>query len=114
MSIVIPESRFQQQLRATLARAPLARSAGCVTGPGRSGAIAAVYASHILGIPFVPFGQPGPAPVLVVDTAQQSGRTMRRAIKRYERLGLPAAGVVAFHEPPRVRFWYEQIGGATC
>ena len=26
----------------------------CVTGPGRSGAIASVYASHILKIPFLP------------------------------------------------------------
>lgn len=113
MSIVIPEPHFHQQLRAKLAVAPAASSAGCVTGPGRSGAIAAVYASHILGIPFVPFGQPGPGPVLVVDTAQQSGQTMRRAIRRYERLGLDAAGVVAFNEPPRVRFWYEQTGGAA-
>lgn len=78
-----------------------------VTGPGRSGAIAAVYASHMLGIPFLPFGQPGPHPLLIVDTARKSGATLRKAVRRYDAMGVPSGALAVFHEPPRVRFWYE-------
>ena len=87
-------------------------AAGAVTGPGRSGAVAGVYASHLMGIPFIPFGQPCPdklRPLLIVDTARKSGRTLRKAERRYG-----GACVVAwvFDEPPRIRFWYE-IGHRT-
>jgi hypothetical protein len=81
---------------------------GWVTGPGRSGAIAAVYASHLLSIPFVPYGSSAPiglGSVLIVDTARQSGRTLRKAERRYE-AAQPIVWV-AFEEPPRVAFWYE-------
>jgi adenine/guanine phosphoribosyltransferase-like PRPP-binding protein len=111
----IAEPEFAAALRAALERAIVAGTARSVTGPGRSGAIAAVYASHMLGIPFLPFGQEGPAPVLVIDTAAKTGRTLRRAVRRYERMGLPAAALAVFDESPgeagdrgcRVRFWYE-------
>lgn len=77
-----------------------------VTGPGRSGAVASVIASHYLGIPFLPYGTKvsGKPRVLVVDTAMQSGRTIRKACRRYETDDF----VFAFNEPPRVKFWYEK------
>ncbi len=81
---------------------------GCVTGPGRSGAVASVYASHLTGLPWVPFGTRVPEslwPVLIVDTAAKSGRTLRRAIKLH---GPSASGVAVYSEPPRLRFWYER------
>jgi adenine/guanine phosphoribosyltransferase-like PRPP-binding protein len=76
-----------------------------VTGPGRSGAIAAVYASHYLGIPFVPYRHKSHGTALIVDTAMQSGRTIRKAQRLYGN----ADAIVMFHEPPRVRFWYEEL-----
>lgn len=79
---------------------------GCVTGPGRSGAIAAVYASHFLSIPFIPYGVDIPdklLPVLVVDTARKTGKTIRKACRQAD----TPFHVVAFAEPPRVKFWYE-------
>lgn len=82
-----------------------------VTGPGRSGAVAAVYVSHATGLPFVPFGQRGPAPVLVVDTTAKSGRTMRAALRRVERLSGDAAPVLIIPPKPgeRLKFWYEAL-----
>lgn len=80
-----------------------------VTGPGRSGAIAAVYASHILGIPFIPEGCVSarvPYPLLVIDTARASGATLRRATKRAEQFGTVWT-LAVYEEPPRVGFWYE-------
>ena len=79
-----------------------------VTGPGRSGAIAAVYASHILRIPFVPQGSMPPESclrLLVIDTATESGATLRKMTRKYARFS-PIVEAV-FHEPPRVAFWYE-------
>lgn len=76
-----------------------------VTGPGRSGAIASVYASHFLGIPFVPYKFQRGENVLVVDTAVASGRTLRKASRYYHN----APYVFAFHQPPRVKFWYERL-----
>ena len=79
----------------------------CVTGPGRSGAIASVYASHILGIPWIPAGQPIPVhlqPVLVIDTAIKSGASLRKLGRR---CGEPCIQMAVYEEPPRVVFWYE-------
>lgn len=86
-----------------------------VTGPGRSGAIAAVYVSHLARLPFVPFAKqlfvsnPSLAPVLVVDTAEKTGRTIRRSVKVLRDSGIHADSIVFYREPPRVHFWYEQI-----
>lgn len=80
----------------------------CVTGPGRSGALAAIYASHILGIPFLPYGGKPPPQLprlLLIDTARQTGKTIRKAQRKYE--GHVVATVVVYEEPPRVSFWYE-------
>jgi hypothetical protein len=76
-----------------------------VTGPGRSGAVAAVYASHYLGIPFVPYKHKSHGDALIVDTAAMSGRTIRKASREYG----GADYIVMFNEPPRVRFWYEEL-----
>lgn len=47
---IVSEHEFAERLRSLLTD-PLFGEAGWVTGPGRSGAVASVYASHILGIP---------------------------------------------------------------
>lgn len=79
-----------------------------VTGPGRSGAIAAVYASHILGVPFIPYGGnpvPGSGRFLIIDTATESGKTLNKAHRLYLRY-TPLVRAI-YKEPPRVYFWYE-------
>jgi hypothetical protein len=102
MCRIVSESEFAIAIRAAL----LGVECDCVTGPGRSGAVAAVYASHILGVPFLPAGTQPPANLprlLIIDTATESGRTLRKMSRKY-----PDAQVIAvYHEPPRVAFWYE-------
>jgi len=100
---IISERGFDVELRAKLKNV----KAKMVVGPGRSGAIASVYASHILGIPFLPYGQPCPdhlRPLLIVDTARKSGATLRKAERRY---GGECIVIHVYDEPPRLRFWYE-------
>jgi len=90
-----------------------------VTGPGRSGAIASVYASHLWGAAFLPFGEIADCPpgdILVVDTAQNTGKTLRKAAKRY-----PGSRQVAFYREGeagtgcRIHFWYEGcVNGPGC
>lgn len=106
---VISEPEFAERLRYMISETPDALDCTWVTGPGRSGAIASVYASHILGIPFVPYkGGFGPGPaVLLVDTARESGATMRKAQWYYTQRFHSPVIVIAFEEPPRVAFWYE-------
>lgn len=101
--IIITESEFREVFIRELQEAPYA---DYVTGPGRSGAIAAVYASHYLGIPFVPYKHKieGARP-LIVDTASESGRTIKKASKYYD----DAPFIFAYMEPPRVKFWYEEL-----
>ena len=104
----VPEPEFAQRIRAALDGLP--EDIGAVTGPGRSGAVAAVYASHILGVPFIPFGQPSPPELgrmLIVDTAIQSGRTLRKAAGKYGEANPHILAVYA--EPPRITFWYEAM-----
>lgn len=104
---LVTEEEFNNALRTALERLDLS-SIGSVTGPGRSGAVASVYASHMLGIPFIPYGSRVPShlgSLLIVDTAMESGRTMRKAERRY-RDALPVL-LAVYHEPPRVYFWYE-------
>ena len=103
---IVTEAEFAARIAAITDETP--EACGWVTGPGRSGAIAAVYASHLLGIPFVPYGSfaaPSLGRVLIVDTARESGRTLRKAERRYEERD-PFIWV-GFEEPPRVAFWYE-------
>ena len=106
MSRVICESEFSQRIAQIIGEVP--DDCGWVTGPGRSGALASVYASHLLHIPFVPYGSAAPlnlGRVLIVDTARESGSTLRKAERRY-RDHDPFIWV-GFEEPPRVSFWYE-------
>ena len=110
MSRIISEPEFAVRLRNALEDHwhPVLRS---TTGPGRSGAIASVYASHLLGIPWIPTGEPVPArllPVLVIDTARKTGASLRKAARR---TGAPEDKifvVALYEEPPRLRFWYEK------
>ena len=100
---IVSETEFSDAIRMRL----LGVKARAVVGPGRSGAVASVYASHILGIPFIPYGTECPEhlrPLLIVDTARKSGATLRKAERRY---GGDCVVVHVFDEPPRLRFWYE-------
>lgn len=100
---IVSEAEFSGAIRLRL----LGVQARAVVGPGRSGAVASVYASHILGIPFIPYGTECPEhlrPLLIVDTARKSGATLRKAERRY---GGDCVVVHVFDEPPRLRFWYE-------
>jgi hypothetical protein len=103
---VVSEDEFRQRMRDVLAAAD--PRIGSVTGPGRSGAVAAVYASHMLGVPFIPYGVAAPlhlGRLLIIDTARETGATLRKAERRYREAD-PVI-MVAFEEPPRVAFWYE-------
>lgn len=103
---VVSEMEFRDIFEEALGVVP--DSVGFVTGPGRSGAVAAVYASHLLGIPFVPYGSTAPVHLgraLIVDTATETGKTLRKAERRYR--DADPVVVYAFKEPPRVAFWYE-------
>lgn len=105
---IVSEQEFHAKASAILSAETDDLDIGCVTGPGRSGAVAAVYASHLLGIPFIPYGSKAPTHLgrlLIVDTAMESGATMRKAARRYAYADpLPIA---LYQEPPRVAFWYE-------
>jgi adenine/guanine phosphoribosyltransferase-like PRPP-binding protein len=104
MCKVICEEEFRTKLYHLLTGLTAIKS---VSGPGRSGAIAAVYTSHYLGVPFIPYGQRVPhtlRPHLVVDTAVYSGATLRKATRKMS--ADIALGV--YSEPPRVKFWYER------
>lgn len=107
---LVTESMFRARLREVLDADQYDLFwANGVTGPGRSGAVAAVYFSHQLGIPFLPYGLPCPdalRPLLIVDTAKQSGATLRKAAAKYSD-GLTITKYL-FDEPPRVMFWYER------
>lgn len=101
---IVPEAEFAARLSKTLDGV----CAGCVLGPGRSGAVASVYASHILSIPFLPAGSVIPAelfPLLIIDTARESGATLRKFARRYS-YASPVV-IAVYEEPPRVAFWYE-------
>ncbi len=103
---IVSEAEFDIKLRYILSCHDL-EDIGAVTGPGRSGAVAAVYTSHLIGVPFIPYGSQCPEKfrLLIIDTARQSGATMRKAERRYSYAN--PLSLVCFEEPPRVAFWYE-------
>ena len=106
MRIITPDE-FDVSIRDHLSAGDFS-AVGAVTGPGRSGAVASVYASHILGVPFVPYRCPAPkhlGRLLIIDTARESGRTLRKAERLYKENDPIVLAV--FEEPPRVAFWYE-------
>ena len=103
---IITESEFRIRLINKLSELQI--KPNCVTGPGRSGAIASVYASHLLRIPFIPYGTKIPEklkPALVIDTAIKTGYTLRKAARKAEATLMLAL----FEEPPLVQFWYESV-----
>jgi len=105
---VVSEQEFRRRITAELAK-DIYLAVGAVTGPGRSGAIAAVYASRLLRVPFIPYGQPCPADLgrmLVIDTAIESGATLKKATRRYA-YAHPIS-LALYQELPRVCFWYER------
>lgn len=99
----ITEEQFHQRIQAL---GHLRGKFKTVTGPGRSGAIAAVYASYFLSIPFVPYGKLPEAckPILIIDTASFTGKTLRKAVRR---LGGGVTSVALYHDTPIKHFWYE-------
>lgn len=103
---IIPEEEFRLKLYKLLDKIK-EHQFRSVSGLGRSGAIAAVYASHYLHIPFIPHGQlirDQLQPHLIIDTATESGKTLRKAVGKAGTLH----GYAVFTEPPRVKFWYEK------
>ena len=107
MSKIISEIEFRDRLMSALNGLV---GFDYVTGPGRSGAIASAYASHFMGIPFVPYKCKIPdSQVLIVDTAIQSGRTLRKASRYYNDGVNDGPYLYVFQEPPRLRFWYEEL-----
>lgn len=105
--IIIGEQRFNDDIVSQLAKC--AGQVRSVTGPGRSGAIAAVYASYILKVPFIPYGQRCPdnlKPILVIDTARKTGKTIRSAERKYD----TKFSLCLYDETEqRFHFWYERI-----
>ena len=100
---IISEQEFADRLDRLVKSRPDLGQFKFVTGPGRSGAIASVYASHALGIPFLPYGSKVGGEVLVIDTVTKSGRTLRKAERRYG-----GTGVALFDgSSERHVFWYE-------
>jgi adenine/guanine phosphoribosyltransferase-like PRPP-binding protein len=106
--IVVSEAEFSKMVGDALTG--VARP-DFIVGPGRSGAVAAVYVSYRLHCPFVPFGHPGGAKgssVLIVDTVSMSGRTIRRAAAKYERMGFAVSTLtIVPQNQKRHHFWYE-------
>jgi hypothetical protein len=103
----ISEPMFRDRLCKKLDEVDLSE-VGSVIGPGRSGAIAAVYASHMLGVPFIPYGASIPSHLgrlLIIDTARESGATLRKMERKFE--GFRPIVIAVYEEPPRVTFWYE-------
>lgn len=102
----ISEKEFRERLEEKLTG--LRGKYKSVSGPGRSGAIASVYASHFLRVPWVPCVKivaKELQPVLVIDTAMETGKTLKKAVRR---VGTPAPPCYVYFEPPRVKFWYEK------
>lgn len=83
-----------------------------VTGPGRSGAVASVYASHYLGLNFKPHkagNYDKDTKVLIVDTVEYTGKTLRKAEAWYKKRGLEVVVVFAVKETRGhyYKMWYE-------
>lgn len=101
----------EQEFRAVLYQKlePFRGKVKSVIGPGRSGAVASVYASHYLGVQWLPANMrnipDALRPVLVVDTACRTGRTIRQMVRRVK----AEHSVWAINEPPNKKFWYEKV-----
>lgn len=109
---VVSEAEFSETIKQTL-NDPFYKTFRGVTGPGRSGAVAAVYASHILGVPYITFKSTTNkvSPLLLIDTATYTGKTMRKATNWYNGFGVDVHPLALYHETPKnlVKFWYENV-----
>lgn len=103
-----PDITEEQFVEAIMEIRPLRPDYIYVTGPGRSGAIAAAYLSHTHGLAFIPYGQPCPnnRKLLLADTMAKSGKTIRGAMKMYE----GATPMLIFgNRPHKLYFWFELL-----
>lgn len=104
---LVSEAEFSHAIKSRLVNE---RDFGWVTGAGRSGAIAAVYASHILSIPFVPYGSFAASnlgKLLIIDTAIETGKTLRKASNKYKNHEHDIIAIYDETKTGRVYFWYE-------
>lgn len=109
---IIDEREFSAEIHCALVDLASSEDIGSVMGPGRSGAVAAVYASHILGVPFIPQGASAPVKLgrlLLIDTASESGATLRKIARKYEYANPITLAIYDEKVPEvgRVAFWYE-------
>lgn len=110
MKKYVSESEFREAMQKALAGVDT-DAIDFVVGAGRSGAIASAYVSHMTGIPFVAWNNrmPENSLVMIVDTARFTGRTLRKAEKRYAKHGHSTATIFAFDCPDtHFVFWYER------
>ena len=106
----MPERVFQRRFKEVLKGVEV--EVDFVTGPGRSGAVASVYASHILGVPYKPHkcgNYSLDKRVLLVDTVKYTGKTLNKARNWYEKRGLEVVVCYGFLETKGYYFkmWYE-------
>lgn len=105
--IYISETKFKNDLKNMLNEFDVT-GLQFVAGPGRSGAIASVYVSHMSNLSFVPYKASGNVAYdkfLIVDTAAMTGRTIRQARNFYK-----GSRMLVVYDNPDVRyvFWYER------
>lgn len=106
---MVTHEQFQQEIRSLIInKEDKLKHIQAVTGPGRSGAVAAVYASYILGVPFIPYGQVFPGHILVIDTVAQSGKTLRKAVAKLKKTHASVTALSVYKQQERLHFWYEQ------
>lgn len=108
---LITEQDFRERIRSSLLDRTVPLAVGSVTGPGRSGAVASVYASHLLRVPFIPYGSPVPKDLgrlLIIDTAMLTGATIRKAARRYADCDPVVIALYSETKQDKVYFWYER------
>lgn len=111
---VVTHDQFEQRLVEVLQ--PLHGLFVAVTGPGRSGALAAVYASHYLKIPYVvpkntAMLERSLGKLLIIDTALYTGKTLRRLSNWYSNRGIANEYRFLFQETRGnlLKFFYEDV-----
>lgn len=104
--VFISETQFRLDMKSKLSHINI-EELKFVTGPGRSGAIASVYVSHMTHLSFVPYKSGNfkeTDKFLIVDTASMTGRTIRQANNYYQ-----GSKYMVVYDNPAIRhvFWYE-------
>lgn len=103
---LITEAAFQERIEEALADRH--GKFAWVMGPGRSGAIAAIYASHILNIPWVPYGflPRAKGKGLLIDIAHTNALCLNRAVRRYRTRETET--LLLFHTPDAIPvLWFQ-------